>query len=414
MSYPCFPILPDDQDIIERIEWLTDINESWSGEEQRIKLRELPRRAVEFGFKLLRYDRSLTDAMLWQNVYRHDDPTSLLKWTVPFWWDLQLLTGDLDAEDTNIPCTTENYAFVAGGKAVIISATRLYDRKSALTPDDYEVVTISAVNADSIDIDPDLDNGWSEGDYIIPAGTGILAGEIAIDDQSLAGKYFTGRARLQCDPESINVEGVIMTAFNDYKIFPIETMNQISSIFEDALLAYDNLTGTPNITRRRLYPPVLFNCQIEFKTRAEIQDFRDYIDEFEGRWQPFWLPSWNHDIRPVSEGTTQIIHTREFEYTAYNDYDEVPTSSWRYFALFDGSTLYPKTISDIDDAGSDVIDIIFGTAAPGNIDVDTYELICFIHFVRMMQDGFDIYHSPNGTARCSFGAVKLHADFATG
>lgn len=415
MAYPVFPIIPRDDDIIERIEWMTNVMETWSGEEQRVKLRELPRRSTEFAFNLTKHDVSLFDAAIFKNIFKHNDPSALLKYTVPFWWDMQALAYEPDVNDTTIPCTTPNYAFVVGGLAVIISATRLYDRKRALKPDDYEAFTITEIADTYIRLAaPGLVGDWALGDYLLPAGEGILDAIITDKDLTDLGEILEGRVRLECSPEAINVEGTSMDIFMEAGyVFPVRTLNQITRIFDPMLMMHDNLTGTPNLYRRRSHPQLGWQVNVELRDRSEIQILRDYIDAFEGKWKPFWLPSWNYDIRPISLGTTEKIVARAYAYEAYGDDEAKPSSFKRFFALWDGETLACKEIASVDRDG-DSVEISFGTAVGEAVDVDSYELICYLYFVRMMQDGFDIHHHVGGNAECSFGAVQIPADFATG
>jgi len=200
MSYPVFPVVPDPDGILEVLEWLTDVHEGWSGEEQRVKLRDQARRYAESAFSLHRYDKPLLDAALFGNV-GHEDGGSpdWLKWTVPVWWDMGFLSADLPAESTEIPISTPYRDFHGGGLAVVIRrrAGREFSRYRALRNEDWEIITIYTVNEGSIVIVGDTESAWEEGDLILPARVGWLDRPLEVDDLTDTADGYRGAAAFE-------------------------------------------------------------------------------------------------------------------------------------------------------------------------------------------------------------------------
>jgi hypothetical protein len=195
MAYPVFPIIPAFP-MLYRQEYMTDAMESWNSEEQRVKLRNTPRSAAELRYILNRYDVSLYQAALYKNVFRHNDPDALLRFIVPLWWDAQQLAGDLGNGSGTINCTTTNYEWAAGEYAVIIAAARLYDRRGALKPDDYEAVEISIVGAGSLTLADNTVADWAAGDWLIPGRIGFIEDAPGLQDLNDGAIAYEGSVRL--------------------------------------------------------------------------------------------------------------------------------------------------------------------------------------------------------------------------
>ena len=194
MSYPVFPIIPAFP-MLYRLEYLTDAMESWNSEEQRVKLRGTPRSVAELRYILNRYDVSIYQAALYKNVFRHNDPDALLHYIVPLWWDAQQLSY-APGGGVEINCITTDYEWVIGEYAVMIAAARLYDRKGALKPDDYEVGVVSAINANSIEVEDVIGGDWDSGDWLIPGRVGYIEDAPKLKDLNDGAVAYEGSARL--------------------------------------------------------------------------------------------------------------------------------------------------------------------------------------------------------------------------
>ncbi len=203
-----------------------------------------------------------------------------------------------------------------------------------------------------------------------------------------------------------------MATYKTFEILSIRTLRQFRKSFNTALLLNDNTTGVRRLTKRKLYPQLSWDIEVVMADRTEIQAFRDFLDAIEGKFKPFWLPNWTHDIRPIlvaANNTT--IKSRAYAYEGYGDDAQIPTKTKRWIATWDGTTLTPRGVTGVNRAGDqETLTITPGDGA--EIDVDTYEMIMYINYVRMLQDGFDFDHNISGVAFCRFSCVALPIDFA--
>jgi hypothetical protein len=204
--------------------------------------------------------------------------------------------------------------------------------------------------------------------------------------------------------------------FYDTEVLTIQTLSQLWFDHDPALLLNDNLTGVRRLTRRKLHPSIGGRATVVMRSRAEFQAFKDFLAAIEGRWQPFWMPTWNEDIRPVDSGGTTLITARAYSYETYNDDGSAPTTRRRCISIFDGAAVNCRTITQVDRT-DDVEAITFTGAMGSSVGVGTYPLISYLNYCRMLQDGFDIQveraDDDGFLARCSFGVTVLPPDVLT-
>lgn len=198
MSFlPLFPVIPNNEDILERLEYLTSIIESWEGTEQRIGTRDNPFKFTEFGFSLLRYDKVLLEAALFANV---DDNHK--QFTIPTWQDLQILGTAAASGQAVVVVSTGSMDFEAAGLnnlVVLISGLRYYNRDRGIVWYEYEIREILTVNAENIILTDNLADTWAVGSLVIPAREGWLIDVVRMSDLNDNADVFSGRARFKLE-----------------------------------------------------------------------------------------------------------------------------------------------------------------------------------------------------------------------
>ncbi len=204
MSYPVFPLVPE-LPLKESLTWLTDVMEAWDGTEQRVMIREVPRREYELGFLFRRWDKALVDSALFGSIYHETTGVpDRLKWTLPIWSDMHVLTTQKIIGSTLFYLSTVGYDYHAGGLAVFIrrQAAREFDRYKGLRLEDWEVVTVYAVTSTFVQIaSPGTTKQWKIDDLFLPARAAWLTGPLQCQDQSSGAKAYRATGRFQCPIE---------------------------------------------------------------------------------------------------------------------------------------------------------------------------------------------------------------------
>jgi len=108
-----FGMRPDwSQGITERLEWLTEVLEAYDGTEQRVRLRQLPRRGFEYGFLIEGRDAQVLDHLLFAWGARI--------YCLPVWTDVSTLAGEAAIGSTALTVQdVANSDYHAGGLAVL-------------------------------------------------------------------------------------------------------------------------------------------------------------------------------------------------------------------------------------------------------------------------------------------------------
>lgn len=107
-----WPVTPDwDQGVTETLGWGTDVMfASATAVSQHRSYRASPRRSFAFETAAGGAERQLADMLL--AGYSRE-------WMLPIWPDAQFLATSLASDESAIPCATEGFDFVAGGKALL-------------------------------------------------------------------------------------------------------------------------------------------------------------------------------------------------------------------------------------------------------------------------------------------------------
>jgi len=141
--------------------------------------------------------------------------------------------------------------------------------------------------------------------------------------------------------------------------------------------------------------------------RAEIAALRAFFDSKRGRLEPFWMPSWQPDLRitePVAADATEIIT----EYCEYSDFWAPNAIIGRYIYVLwpDGEYVCRKIIS-----APDEVTIEINEALEREIYVEElpYMLVCFLNFVRFDLDEIEFVYATPEIADIELAFMTLQA-----
>lgn len=137
--------------VSERLQWLTDGMDPVYGMETTRKLRQAPRVVLACDGLESGLNRRWMENLVAMN--------GAGLWHAPLVVDATTTDGAAAAAATAVPVDTAFRRFFAGGNAMLVDAGN---------PRRYEIVEISAVNADSLDLVDPLSNAWPANSLILP------------------------------------------------------------------------------------------------------------------------------------------------------------------------------------------------------------------------------------------------------
>ena len=279
------------RNIIERVEWLTDVLRAYSGKEQRVALRSGPRKEYEFAFSAEASARRRLENTLYGWGAR--------VWALPIWTDGEDLAAPVYQGATSIPSDTDSRDYHADGLGIVFAGDG----------SDYEVFEIEAVDADEITLKRGIERTWPAGSRIFPARTARLEDRQAVSRFVLDFAYGVVRFQL-VEPitHAAAVEAVT------YRGHPVLTQRQEWS--EDPELAYhrqlaefDPRTGVRSLEDESGIPDTLQAYRWRLTSRDEIEAFRQFLYARAGRHKAIWIPTWTNDAvvnQTVASAATAI------------------------------------------------------------------------------------------------------------
>lgn len=295
----------------ERIEWLTDVISAYEDAEQRVNLRQYPRRTLEYLHTPSNAnERARFHAFLWA---KH---ASVL--IVPVWSDFAVTGSEIAAGSTSIALDTTLRDYDAESYFVIASGPN------------YEIAKIApgGVSAGSLTLTAGLGSTWPAGSVVAPARRATTEEQIKV--KSHAGDYEDLSLTFNVLPEDQSANRI--TAYTPtYTHKGIEVFSLAQARFpwlEDASYEVtqrfekkDSSVGVHQTFKHDTGSRRTIPVRILLFTRASISSFFGWLEARKGRLNPLWVPSGESDfefVTPPSGGFSNITVKDTNYRTLYN------------------------------------------------------------------------------------------------
>jgi hypothetical protein len=300
MSMPLWEPMPDGTGpIIERHQWRTDVITAFDGREQRIRLRDHARVAVEYTVLLADHVARIELETL-INAYGADD------WHSPMWADAAELAAPVTSGNSVLPCDTNTRRFAVGGAVAIFADTTV------------QVQTVASVSPSYISLTGPLPVSISAGAVIVPIHTGRLSDQQSItrftDQVAYAAVAwelsdavpFAGLARA---PQVSYRSAPVCVMRPDWSSDPVSSWarKQVTVDFGNQVYREDE-SGRP--TRLQSLRWLLIG-------RDAVGELCGLLEHCQGRLNPFWLPTFANDFQvfPPDPGSGAQINVYHCRYT---------------------------------------------------------------------------------------------------
>ena len=261
----------------ETMAWLTEIQESADGSEDREPKRGAPRRSWGFDVVEGRFERRFIENAVFDWAGRI--------WALPVLTDLELLAAALPAGSSTIPADTAGLDFVDGGVALLWSAVNR-----------FELVEIEAVAADALALARPTLQDWPAGTRLYPCRSARLAQ--APQWRRKNDRVITAQVEFDA-AEPCDFPAVAPAA--TYKDIPVlewrlDEGDDPTASTPRALNVIDNDVGLLDVTDLSGLARGLQSHAFVLHGRAERAQHRSLMYWLEGRAQSLWVPTWADDI----------------------------------------------------------------------------------------------------------------------
>ncbi len=336
-----WPFVPQTS-FTERKEWLTDVIPARHGE-QRLALREIPREVLSYNY-IFKSVEEFSRAKSIAHTYAH------LSLATPLWTDVVRLSN-LVLGQTVIPFTTSFLSLEVDSIVIFWTSFTSYEVGEVLAIDSSSITLKQGLRADRA-------NCW-----IAPVFIGYINEGINLVRNA------NGKNEASLSYNCTNNFPVVAPAASgeSYLGLPVVTFKSVvtgglAERYERETTTFDSETG--GFVRFDLddYNRGKHFISIKATSREELYTIRQYFNYLQGKFRPFWLPSYNQDLIPVETlniGASSI----KVKFAGWSTYGvhtiRVTGSSTAYFAVtgaidnFDGTEQLsivpnsPATITNI-------------------------------------------------------------------
>jgi hypothetical protein len=272
--------------ITERLSWLTAIQTSRSGAEQRQALRVAPRRQIDLPVLITGQERAYFDILLMRN--------GGIAWYVPLPPE-QVAVGEVQSAQTVFPMDTA-YREIAVGTKLILRGTDAFH---------VELLEVNSVAADHVTTTPAA--SYYASATLTPAFLAVIAEKVDVSSRtaqvstatvrfvSTAGMTWPVQGRALATVPTFAAPRVGAPA---YPILtkPPNRLSDLDFSFERIWSTIDNSQSNPLYIDKsqraftsQKYEWFLYGPQ-------ERRDFRDLLFRLQGRAKPLWVPTFNDDL----------------------------------------------------------------------------------------------------------------------
>lgn len=368
--------------VVEKLAWLTDVMPAQGGIEQRVGLRDAPRRALAYELATLtRHQTNLLETMLlgWQARL----------WAVPVWTDRQDLAAALAAGSLTVPCTTSGYEFAASGLALLWAA---HDR--------HEAVEVASVGASSLTLKTATVAAWPAGTRLYPVRLGRMPSRQKLLRETA--HHITGAVEFAFDDNPALAAVDSGDVYAGYRVYAgrtnwadpteIDFVRQVDEIdYETGKAWVDDLSGLATLLK---------SWHWLFKSRAEIVAFRGWLAARAGRRVPFWSISQAVDMEvtaPIGAADTAIT-IRNIGYQRYLN----GRADRRHIAIKTlAGTTYYRQITAATEISAASEQLAIDSALGATLQPADIESARFMHLTRLETDAIEIDWHHLDVAECS-------------
>jgi hypothetical protein len=202
-----------------------------------------------------------------------------------------------------------------------------------------------------------------------------------------------------------------MTTYLTYDVLdviqPSRDGNKLNS-FERPFNMLDTVTGKRDSDANGPNPKVQFPFTWIAVGRTEIQTLKDFLIARRGRAVPFWVPSYQRDLRPnvdIGSGVAAFVIKRVgYSTLMFND-----SNGRRYIALYttpSSTPVFRKVLSAAESGGGTTEDLTIDSTTPNGYNKDTC-VISFLKFCRLTDDENTLEWLDNNTVRCNLGITEI-------
>ena len=393
-----FPYDPE-QFYKEELQWKTDIIESYSGIEQRIKLRQNPRQKLTYEVFATDPNVNISIRMLFFGWLPRI-------FGVPIWWEQSPLLIAAPSGVNVLNINTANADYRINGLVFIRTPSKLI----------WEAAEITGITSSTLTIQSDLSNNYPINSQVMPARTAYAKTQTSHDT------LITGVSKMTVEFTTLDNTDLAYwdtSLWPNYLGFPVlGDINYVESSLREGntqnkVTVIDNLTGTlyQVASTDRSRPSSVKTWWTNYA--SDIWPIRQMSHYLGGSQGTFWLPTNRNDLQlaaNINPGDTALT-VNYVGYTAFaldvNGDPMVPFGHIR-ITLTNSTQIYCILTGAAAGSSTETLDVsvaITGTL----ITIAEVQRIEFVQLMRLIDDKVTLTHDHPGRAQIVMNCVGVRA-----
>ncbi|XAO53902.1 hypothetical protein [Pseudomonas phage Max] len=364
----------------EVLEWKTDVLTTNDGSEQRVRLRKKPRQSFNVTYPIPYREMARAENLVYGWLTR--------RWAVALWSEAQQV-GTLLAGTTviNIDTTASDYR---DGALIMIWES---NRKSA-------TADVGIVSAGTLTLNRPLAETFNN-PWIVPVRLGRIVGNV-----SRATSGYNGSLEMTYEfSDNIDLDPpAAPTQFLGYDVYFDEALKNGEAL-TDSLQARVDVVDYGTAAGASFYSPWTYTrigrpYKFLLQGLQDIWNFRKFLHRRAGRLRPFWVPTFENNMRIAQTGEL----TQSIEVYA-DDYREFAPERTHIGILLDDGTWLLRTINAATASGTDTA--VIGLDAPININASRIRQISFLGLKRLDADRVELQWNSNRVLECTVRMMEI-------
>lgn len=364
----------------EVLEWKTDVLTTNDGSEQRVRLRKKPRQSFNVTYPIPYREMARAENLVYGWLTR--------RWAVALWSEAQQV-GTLLAGTTviNIDTTASDYR---DGALIMIWES---NRKSA-------TADVGIVSAGTLTLNRPLAETFTN-PWIVPVRLGRIVGNV-----SRATSGYNGSLEMTYEfSDNIDLDPpAAPTQFLGYDVYFDEALKNGEAL-TDSLQARVDVVDYGTAAGASFYSPWTYTrigrpYKFLLQGLQDIWNFRKFLHRRAGRLRPFWVPTFENNMRVAQTGEL----TQSIEVYA-DDYREFAPERTHIGILLDDGTWLLRTINAATASGTDTA--VIGLDAPININANRIRQISFLGLKRLDADRVELQWNSNRVLECTVRMMEI-------
>ncbi|UZT28610.1 tail assembly protein [Vibrio phage 033B] len=373
-----FPFMPQGE-FTETFEWATSVLRAVKSEE-RHSIRAYPREELEFAYLLTSQEYS---AM--KNLMRG---WNLNPFAVPLWMEVSQI-GFVAEGTTDLSFDTTTGRYETGAMIV------LWD-----TNEFAQVGVITDLRPDGITFDPPLAEDRANL-YVAP----VRLAQVYSGAQISRATVGVERATIQFSlGETTYPDTNPFPLWRGYPVLTLQPLNN-GSVTDELYQEYNVVDFTTGIQQGLPeFDYMRFDRSMTYpiETRSQLSTLRNFLGWTRGRYEQFWVPSWNADLElleSITAGEDEIV-TRATGLARYQEIDDFA------IILKNGDFIYNRITSTYLDVFENEVHIL-ASPITINIQPEDVHMICKLEMSRLNTDRFEISYQRRSKSLLTFPVVKV-------